>query len=70
MAQTYNQKIADLLKAGGTYTAHRIVRYTDLSFATVRRNLNLMRDRGLIDRDLDVGLNGHTLYQWYWIGGE
>jgi DNA-binding IclR family transcriptional regulator len=50
--------------------AHQIVRKTGLSFSTVRDTLNRARDKGHIERDLDIGLNGQTIYLWYWCGGD
>lgn len=49
-------------------TANQIVQNTGLSFSTVRTTLNLARERGQVERDLDIGLNGHTLYRWFLLG--
>lgn len=65
-----NDQIMQLLKDShpASFTANEIVRRTGLSFTAVRNNLNLARDRHLVERDLDIGLNGHTIYRWYWCG--
>lgn len=67
-----NEQVLNLLRDyhPRTYAAYEIVRCTGLSFETVRRTLNKARDKGLVERDLDIGLNGHTLFQWYWCGGD
>ena len=51
-----------------TFSANQIVRKTKLSFTTVRNTLNLARERGMVDRELDIGLNGQTIYLWYYCG--
>lgn len=65
-----NAQIIHLLKSqrGRSFTANQIVRRTGLSFTTVRNNLNAARDQGLVERDLAMGSNGHTIYDWYWCG--
>ena len=50
------------------FTAYQIVNHTGLSFSTVRDTLNRARDKGHVDRDLVVGLNGKTISRWYWCG--
>jgi len=51
-----------------TFSANQIARKTKLSFTTVRGTLNLARERGMVDRELDIGLNGQTIYLWYYCG--
>jgi DNA-binding IclR family transcriptional regulator len=51
-----------------SFTASEIVRKTGLSFSTVRDTLNRAREKGTVDRDLDAGLGGHTIYRWYYCG--
>jgi DNA-binding IclR family transcriptional regulator len=53
-----------------TFTASQIVRHTKLSFSAVRSALNKAREQGYVDRELDIGLGGHTIYQWYYKGGS
>lgn len=67
-----NKRVMELLRDRhpSTFAAYEIVRLTGLSFSTVRTTLNLARDTGLVERTLDVGLNNHTLYLWYWRGGK
>lgn len=48
--------------------AREIVRRTKLSFSTVRAAVNKLYGDGFLERQLDIGLNGHTLYEWYWSG--
>lgn len=49
-------------------TAHQIVRRTKLSFSTVRATLSLSLETRQVERELDMGLNGHTLYLWRYTG--
>lgn len=67
-APHYNAKIVHLLKSNPYryYSASMIVRHTSLSFTTVRDHLNRLYDAGLIGRDLDIGLSGHSIRKWYW----
>lgn len=49
-------------------TANQIVCQTQLSFTTVRNSLNLAYDQGEVERDLDLGLNGHPIHRWWYCG--
>jgi len=47
-----------------------IVRHTDLSFSAVRESLNHLYGDEFVRRELSIGLNGHTIYEWSWSGKE
>lgn len=50
------------------FTVKHLATRLGYSESAIRTALDRLRARGYVERNLDLGLNGKTLYSWYWCG--